>query len=561
MNLLKNRRLGRLAALLTVTLMIAAPAVPAGAAPAGAAPAGAAPAGAAPAKASPDPVAHDPTLIKQGRYYYEIITGDSATTTYLPIRRSADLINWTYVDTVFDTAPAWVTAELGVTPDDFWAPDITYFDGEYHLYYAASSFGTNNSVIGLATTRSLEKPQWVDRGMVLRTTSGVENVNAIDPDVSFDRAGNAYLSYGSFWDGLRMRKLDVRTGLLSTTDTTEHRIASRGGMAIEGPSVTYRNGWYYLFVSFDFCCRSLNSDYRVMVGRSRSITGPYADRAGVALTDGGGTQILAGYNDFAGPGHGDVYGDLFAHHYYDKADAGAPKGSIRRISWVNGWPRLSDPLSGNRGYGHGPAHVQLAHRDSEAVLANATCGYEGAAITLAASDTTDTCQQWQLIDRGDGTVSLTNRQSNKVAEVAACVDADGAGVAQWGWLANDCQRFRLVPSAGGWSRIVSPLAGRALQPAACGGAGSAVQTFTAGGCQEFRIQPVGEVLLTDPANRTLIGKRWRFTHTTGGWYRVTDSASRRSLDGTYWRIETLTTGGYRLVGLNGRTREVLLHTP
>ncbi|SFG01731.1 Ricin-type beta-trefoil lectin domain-like [Actinoplanes philippinensis] len=537
-----------LGALLAAVLLTAVPAVPARAA-------------APPVTGNPDPVAHDPTLIKQGRWWYEIITGDSGTRTYLPIRRSIDLVHWTYTGTVFDTPPAWVAEELGVTPADFWAPDITWFDGEYHLYYAASSFGTNDSVIGLATTKSLDRPQWVDRGLVLRTTKGVDDVNAIDPDVSFDRAGNAYLAYGSFWDGLRMRRLDTSTGLLSTTDTTEHRIASRGGMAIEGPSITYHDGWYYLFVSFDFCCRGVNSDYRVMVGRSRSITGPYLDAAGKALTEGGGTQILAGYNDFAGPGHGDVYGDLFAHHYYDRADGGAPKGSIRRISWAHGWPRLSDPLSGNRGYGHGDAYVQLVHRDSRAVLANASCGYEGADVTLAAADRTNACQQWQLIDRGDGLVSLTNRQSNKVAEVAACVDADGARVAQWGWLANDCQRFRLTPSTGGWSRIVSPLAGRALQPAGCGAAGAAVQTFPAGACQDFRIQPVGDVLLTDVANTTRIGDRWRFTHVSDGWYRITGTLTHRTLGGTLWRIEALTTGGYRLTGENGRTREVLLLTP
>jgi arabinan endo-1,5-alpha-L-arabinosidase len=546
-----------LGTLLAAILLITAPAVPSQAA--------------APVTANPDPVAHDPTLIKQGRWYYEIITGDSGTRTYLPIRRSTDLVHWTYAGTVFDTPPAWVVEELGVTPADFWAPDINYFDGEYHLYYAASSFGTNNSVIGLATTKSLANPRWVDRGLVLRTTSGVEDVNAIDPDVSFDRAGNAYLSYGSFWDGLRMRKLDVGTGLLSAADTTEHRIASRGGMAIEGPSITFHGGWYYLFVSFDFCCRGVNSDYRTMVGRSRSITGPYADAAGRLLTEGGGTEILAGYNGFTGPGHGDVYGDLFAHHYYDAADDGAPKGSIRRIRWVNGWPRLSDPLSGNRGHGHGPAPVQLVHRDSEAVLANAGCGYEGAGITLADAGPADECLQWRLYDRGNGHVSLTNRQSNKVAEVAACVDADGARVAQWGWLANDCQRFRLVPSAEGWSRIVNPLAGRALQPAGCGGAGAAVQTFAAGDCQDFRVQPVGDVLLTDLANTRLIGSRWRFTHVSDGWYRISatpgtapaadEPGSRRSLGGTFWRIEALTAGGYRLVGMDGQNREVLLLTP
>ncbi|MEV6346558.1 family 43 glycosylhydrolase [Actinoplanes sp. NPDC051851] len=538
-----------------MTLALLTPAVPAAAesAASGSGAAGSTPAG------NPDPVAHDPTLIKEGRYWYEIITGDSATVTYLPVRRSTDLVHWTFVGTVFDTAPAWVTAELGVTPRDFWAPDISYFDGEYHLYYAASSFGTNDSVIGLATTTSLEKPVWVDRGPVLRTSSGTDDVNAIDPDIAFDRAGVPWLSYGSFWDGIRMRRLDRRTGLLDGADPTAYRLASRGGGAIEGPSVTYHDGWYYLIVSFDFCCRGVESDYRTMVGRSRSITGPYLDAAGTPMLEGGGTPLLAGYNGFVGTGGGDVYGDLFVHHYYDAADGGDPKGSVRVIGWRDGWPTLSDPLSGNRGYGHGPAYVRLIQRETNAALANAGCGYEGAVISLAPVASGDRCGQWRLDQRGNGYVSLTNRYSNKVAEVAACVNADGAAVAQWGWLANDCQRFRLVATADGWSRIVNPLAGRALRPAVCA-TGAAVQTWATGDCQEFRLEPVGDVLLTDPANTRLIGKRWRFVTTTGGWYKVLDTATKRSMDGTEWRIEAAG-DAYRLVARTGAVREVLLVTP
>ncbi|SNS83550.1 family 43 glycosylhydrolase [Actinoplanes regularis] len=508
-----------------------------------------APPAAAAEKPNPDPIAHDPTLIRQGRYYYEIITGDSATVTYLPIRRSTDLIHWTLTGTVFDTAPAWVTAELGSTPRDFWAPDLSYAGGEYRLYYAASSFGTNDSVIGLATTKSLDRPDWVDRGMVLRTHAG-DDVNAIDPEVTVDHDGVPWLSYGSFWDGVRMRRLDPRTGLLSGTDSTVHRLASRGGGAIEGPSITYHGGWYYLFVSFDFCCRGVNSDYRTMVGRSRDIIGPYTDRDGKPMLAGGGTQVLAGYNGFVGPGGGDVYGGLYVHHYYDAADSGNPKGSVRVIDWAGGWPRLSDPLSGDRGPGHGPAPVRLIQRDTGAALANATCGYEGADITLAPVDQDDPCQQWRLDDRGAGYLSLTNRQSNKVAEVAACVDADGARVAQWGWLANDCQRFRLAATADGWSRIVNPLAGRALRPAGCR-AGAPVQTWAPGDCQDFRPEPVGDVLITG-----LPGRKWRFAHTTEGWYRILDTVTGRPLGATEWRIEQ-----DRLVSRTGDTMWARLLTP
>ncbi|MBE1488358.1 family 43 glycosylhydrolase [Plantactinospora soyae] len=531
---------------------------------------------------SPDPIAHDPTIIKQGRYYYEIITGDIGTRTYLPIRRSTDLVHWTVLGTVFDTPPQWVVQELGITPGDFWAPDVNYFDGEYHLYYAASSFGTNNSVIGLATNATLDPDspnyRWVDRGMVIRSSS-TDNHNAIDADVVFDAAGVPWMSFGSFWDGIKMRRLDASTGLLSPADPTLYSLASRGGAAIEGPSIVRKGRYYYLFASFDFCCRGVNADYRVVVGRSTSVHGPYLDRAGVPMLAGGGTELLRGYNGFRGTGGGDVYlgsgrgrsgADLYVHHYYDAADQALPKGSVRTISWAGGWPTLGEPRSGNRGFGRGDAYVNLVGRDGGAVLTNRNCGYEGADIGLDAPVPGDPCQQWRLEDRGDGQASILNRHSNKVAEVAACVNADGARVAQWGWLDNDCQKFRVVATDDGWSRIENRIAGRVLD--ACARPGAAVQTFTWRGdaCQQFRLQPVGEVLITDLANRRLLGgARWRFVHVTEGYYRIVDQRTGRALaatdrpgPGAQWRIEALNNGAYRLVTRDGgAVREVLLLTP
>src|SRR4051812_46751160 len=90
-----------------------------------------APAGAA----ATDPIAHDPTLIKQGGWYYDVITGDAETKTYLPMRRSRDLVHWEFLGPVFTTPPQWVLDELGVPSlNDFWAPDITRAHGEYRLY-------------------------------------------------------------------------------------------------------------------------------------------------------------------------------------------------------------------------------------------------------------------------------------------------------------------------------------------------------------------------------------------------------------------------------------------
>ncbi|WP_422773807.1 family 43 glycosylhydrolase [Plantactinospora sp. WMMC1484] len=572
-----------------------------------------------------DPIAHDPTVLRQGRYYYTIITGDAGTRTYLPIKRSTDLLHWTELGTVFRTPPAWVVEELGTVPADFWAPDVSFFDGAYHLYYAASSFGTNNSVIGLATTQTLdpESPAygWVDHGMVMRSRD-TDTFNAIDPDLVFDADGQPWLAFGSFWDGLRIRRIDRSTGL--PADATLHHIASRGGASIENPAIIRRGGYYYLFASLDFCCRGVDADYRTVVGRSTSVTGPYLDAAGIPLLDGGGTDLLRGYNEFRGTGGGDVFagpgGDWFAHHYYDATDGGLPRLSVRPIAWVGGWPRLGDPRSGSVRVGHGSAWFTLVNRASGAAVSVPTCGYEGADVRIAeiAEPEPSTCQQWRPEYRGDGQVSLLHRSSNKVAEVAGCVDADGARVALWGWLANDCQRFRVVPTADGWSRIENRLAGRVLEAAGCGGVGTPVQVWSwlDNDCQQFRLEPVGDVLIADAAGQRVWGvpgcerrtarpgpagrvvadrpragncQLWYFTPAGEGYFRVVNRGAGRPLtavtgrDGgvrltlgpwhgsglaSRWRIEAVDGEGYRLVNsagtvatLPGTPDRILLLTP
>jgi arabinan endo-1,5-alpha-L-arabinosidase len=535
------------------------------------------PATAKPRKAA-EPIAHDPTIIKQGRYYYSFITGDSATRTYLPMRRSTDLLHWSDLGPVFAAAPTWVTEQLGTTPPDFWAPDISFFGGLYHLYYAASSFGTNNSVIGLATNTTLDPASpsyhWADHGLVVRSSTA-DNFNAIDPELVLAGKNEAWLAFGSFWDGIKMRRLDRATGMLSTDDTTLYSLASRGGASIEGASITRHGNYWYLFASLDYCCRGIDSDYRVVVGRSASVTGPYTDRSGTPMLTGGGTELLRGYNEFRGPGGGDVFGDLYAHHYYDLDDNGLPKLSVRPIKWAGGWPALGDPLSGSREIGHGPAYGTLVNRVDGRVIANPSCGYEGADITLAAPAAGDRCQQWRFDERGDGYSSVDNRFSNKVAEVAACVNAEGARVGQWGWLNNDCQKFRLVAAQDGWSTIQSKLNGRVLQGAGCAGAGSPVQTATATGeaCQQFRFQPVGDVLLADPdgllaldgcgrtvadrPNRPGACQRWRFEHAADGFYRVVNAATGRALGGkAVWRIDSA-----GLADRDGHTVAARLETP
>lgn len=299
----------------------------------------------------PGPFGHDPSVVKQGNWYYLFGTGGT-----IPVQKSTDLVHWQSDGSVFATIPAWVRAQLPRAFSDIWAPDISYFDGVYHLYYAVASSGGNDSVIGLVTNVTLDRGspsyRWVDRGMVIRSYAGQSTFNAIDPNAVLDTAGNLWLDFGSFYGGIKMRQLDRATGLLSGGNTQTYSLAARPSPdAVEGPFIFPHGSYYYLFASFDYCCRGADSDYKTVVGRSPSITGPYVDRSGRRLDQGGGTQVLSSYDDVRGPGGESVFhdasGDWLVHHFYDANDQGRAKVQFRPLVWgPDGWPLAGEPYHG-----------------------------------------------------------------------------------------------------------------------------------------------------------------------------------------------------------------------
>ncbi len=170
---------------------------------------------------SGDNAVHDPSMIAVDNCYYVFSTGGT-----ISIRKSCDLSSgWAYVRNVFDVVPAWIQDVIGSLPTDLWAPDINFFNGQFYLYYAGSTFGSNRSVIGLATATSISGP-WTDQGEALHSVRS-DNFNAIDPNLAWDADGHAWLSFGSFWDGIKMREIDPSTGKLLASDTTLYSLASR----------------------------------------------------------------------------------------------------------------------------------------------------------------------------------------------------------------------------------------------------------------------------------------------------------------------------------------------
>ena len=293
---------------------------------------------------------HDPCVIKAADTYYVFCTTPRADSpSQIPWYRSKDLLHWEKGGHVLNALPPWAKQEVPHT-EMCWAPDISFFNGQYYLYYACSTFGSNHSVIGLATNTTLDPAdadyRWQDRGLVLASQTK-DDFNALDPNRVLDRSGNHWLAYGSFWTGLKISQLDPQTGML-LPDAQRISIARRPKPpdAIEAVFIIQRAGNYYLFASYDFCCRGADSSYYTVVGRSPDIMGPYVDKTGKSLLEGGGTLVLAagaGEPRWRGPGHiailRDGGKDYIFYHAYDADHNGRPTLRIAPLGWTeDNWP-------------------------------------------------------------------------------------------------------------------------------------------------------------------------------------------------------------------------------
>lgn len=295
---------------------------------------------------------HDPSIIRDGSTYYVFSTDSGASQGgFLPIRCSTDKIKWSACGFVFSSLPAWIgSAVPGVT--DLWAPDVSYFNGLYHVYYAASTFGSNASAIGVATTPTLNQIdpsyQWADQGEVLASVAS-SNFNAIDPNILVNATGNVWLTYGSFWTGIYQQQIAPATEKI-VAGAPVHHLAERADSVandpIEGASLVYANNYYYLFVSWDYCCDAnfTQSDYKIVVGRSTSPNGPFMDESGVDMTAGGGTVLLQGNGTTWGaPGGETAYidaidGDLIVFHALNLNQNGLDYLFVNPLEWSAGWP-------------------------------------------------------------------------------------------------------------------------------------------------------------------------------------------------------------------------------
>lgn len=308
-------------------------------------------------------VVHDPVLIEAEGVYYLFATGNG-----IAVWSSTDLKNWKQQAAVFSEAPKWAKKEVPHFKGHIWAPDISYYHGLYYLYYSVSAFGKNTSCIGLATNPTLDPKdprfRWTDHGKVIQSIPGKTNWNAIDPNLVLDREGNPFLVFGSFWDGIKLVKLSQDGHRVAEDLSKITTIASRkthpqdpnppavannpvdaGGNAIEAPFIFKRAGYYYLFVSIDYCCKGVESSYKMIIGRSKELAGPYLDEEGNDMARAGGKLLLAGDRHWHGVGHNAVATfnntDYLIFHAYDANDEGKPKLRIEKLAWdKQDWPQI-----------------------------------------------------------------------------------------------------------------------------------------------------------------------------------------------------------------------------
>jgi len=292
---------------------------------------------------------HDPSVIEVNGQFAAFGTGEQGLYRgAIKVKTSPDGVNWTDAGAIGKGVPKWAKDALGYQPINIWAPSISRRGDAFSLYYCLSSFGINTSAIGLMTNRSFDpsKPGegWEDQGLVLMSKAS-DDFNAIDPFRINTADGRAFLSYGSFWSGIKLRELNPETGKLIAADAPAIALAGRQGGAIEASSILEHEGKFYLFVSFDQCCKGIDSTYNIRVGRADRIEGPYLDSDGKDMAQGGGSLLLAATGRTIGPGGQEALktskGDMLAYHYYDGDEGGVSKLQLSPLNWTSdGWPEL-----------------------------------------------------------------------------------------------------------------------------------------------------------------------------------------------------------------------------
>lgn len=400
---------------------------------------------------------HDPSrMVECEGKYYIYLTGVG-----IPSRVSDDGIRWEVGAPVLTEVPDWMKKLVPKADGKFiWAPDVIRVRDEYWLFYSYSTFGSQISAIGLLSNVTLDpkKPdyKWQDRGLVI-ATNGTQNSNAIDAAPIFDSKGELWLSYGS-WNrnGILIVPLDAQTGKPTGAPQS---IAAGQATGPEAPYLHFRDGYYYLFENEGHCCRGLNSTYKIMMGRSRDIRGPYLDKTGKRLDENGGSVFLESAGALIGPGHVGIWSDgaveKVTFHFYDGQKNGVPTLAMRDLVWdANAWPIAAPAVAGGR--------TAIISRASGLALGVQNRSADDGAPLDQFAFSGDIMQSWNIVPLGDGYYGISSITTGKWMELFECSAQDGTKISQYPWKNNDCQRWRIEAVAPDVYRLISKGGGTAL---------------------------------------------------------------------------------------------------
>ena len=246
------------------------------------------------------------------------------------------------------------------------APDVMQIGDRYLFIYGATGGGLGGGHNGRILTmwnRSLD-PKSPDfkftTAVEVCSSDGMEDQDAIDPGLLLDpTTGRLWACYGTYFGTIRLIELDPKTGE-RVKGNKEKDIA----IDCEATDLIYRDGWYYLLGTHGTCCDGVNSTYNIVVGRSRSVEGPYLDNIGRDMFHGGGRMVIAAGDRVCGPGHfgrtiiDDGVEIMSCHYEADFDQGGRSVLGLRPLLWKNGWPEAGERfhegtfaiLSERRGY-------------------------------------------------------------------------------------------------------------------------------------------------------------------------------------------------------------------
>ncbi len=345
---------------------------------------------------------HDPSsIVKDSNTYWIFGTGNGISSLY-----STDLIQWNNGQTPFTQSiyPTWINTYVPAFAGNFWAPECIFMNGMYYLYYACSTWGVNTSCIGLATSPSLNKPVWTDQGVVVYSNSS-KNYNTIDPSIFRDSTGQVWMTYGSWFSGIKMQALDSITG--KPSDSTIYNVCTFSDP--ENSHVVRNGNYYYLFVNRGLCCQGVNSTYYIQVSRSTQPNGPYT----------GWRTVLSSSGNFIGPGSIGYYAEngteWATFHYYDGNNSGNPTLAIGYFEWNEGWPIITQNWIENGFY-------KITNPGNNLIWSNLNCVNDSGTSVVQDNWINYKCQTWNLNQLGNGNYTITSGLGNVVASLPDCLD-------------------------------------------------------------------------------------------------------------------------------------------